>query len=311
MGLIHTLKTPPGSGVVAAATLVPTAVKTSAYTAAAGDFVPADTTSAGFTITLPSTPSDGAQVGVKLVVRGSGSTNVVTIACAGSDVINRSGGPTTYTLTTLGQTSTLQYKGGIWYVVSGDLSLTQLDGRYTELDPIAVGQEVYSRSLLTGTTLTYLTSQLRMSMFTARKTEVTTQVRTISGPTTPVTTNTLCRIGLYLVDDSDNGTLVASTANDVTLWTAQQTVYTRSWSSSYQMVTGQRYALGWLCVFTGAGAAPNLAGAFQFQPQGQAEANIHPRLTGLVLSQTDLPSSYTVSQLSTPLPYRHYAAILP
>lgn len=308
MSLIHTLKTPPGSGVVAAATLIPTSVKTSAYTAAAGDFVPVDTTSAAVTITLPASASDGAQVGVKLVVRGTGSAKVVTIACSGSDVINRSGGATTYTLTTLGQASTLQYKSGIWYVTSGDLALSQLDGRYIPDSPLSVGQEVFSRSLLTGTTLTNGSGQLRMTMFTARKTEVTTQVRTLTQ--TPAASGaTLCRIGLYLVDDSDGGTLVASVANDLTLWTAVSTAYTRSWSSSYQMVAGQRYALAWLAVAT---TAPNFAGAMQFQPQGQSEANVNPRILGLIVSQTDLPSSYTNSQLgANPLPYRHYGVILP
>lgn len=308
MGLIHTLKTPPGSGVVAAASLTPTAVKTSAYTAAAGDLVPVDTTSASVTITLPSGASDGAQVGAKHIVRGG--THVVTILCSGSDVINRSGGATTYALTTLGQSSTLQYKSGIWYVISGDLALSQLDTRYMVADPVSVGQETFSRAILTSTTVTYLTGQLRLAMFTARKTEVTTQVRTLTGTPGAAATPTLCRIGLYLVDDTDGGSLVASVANDTTLWSAASTVYTRSWSSSYQMVAGQRYALAWLCV-TGT-TAPNFIAAQQWQSTEQSEANVFPRITGLIVSETDLPSSYTNSQLgANALPYRHYGVILP
>jgi hypothetical protein len=116
-----------GSGVT------PTAVKTTTYNAAAGDFVPCDTTSAGFTVTLPTAPADKSQVAVKMVIQAS--TNVVTVACGGSDVFNKSGGPTTGTLSLVNQGLLVQYKasGAIWYVVSDDLPLGQLDLRYSKL----------------------------------------------------------------------------------------------------------------------------------------------------------------------------------
>jgi hypothetical protein len=47
--------------------LAPTAVKTTAYTAAVGDLVPVDLSSANVTVTLPSAPADKAQVAVKVV----------------------------------------------------------------------------------------------------------------------------------------------------------------------------------------------------------------------------------------------------
>jgi hypothetical protein len=110
--------------------LTPVAVKTTTYSAAAGDFVPCDTTSGGFTVTLPNAPADLAVVGVKQVIQGG--TNTVTVACAGSDVFNKTGGGTTATLTLLAQGMLLQYKaaGGIWYVYADDLALSQLDTRY-------------------------------------------------------------------------------------------------------------------------------------------------------------------------------------
>lgn len=110
--------------------LNPTAVKTANYTAVANDFVPVDTTSGNITVTLPTAPADGTRVGVKQVIQGG--TNTVAVACAGSDVLNKSGGSTSLTLTTLAQGTQLQYSAtsGIWYAISSDFGLSQLDVRY-------------------------------------------------------------------------------------------------------------------------------------------------------------------------------------
>ncbi len=63
---------------------LPTSVKTSAYSALAGDLVRVDPTSGGFTVTLPSAAlsGSGAAISVKNV---SNSANSVTVACSGSD----------------------------------------------------------------------------------------------------------------------------------------------------------------------------------------------------------------------------------
>lgn len=311
MSLIHTLKNPPdsgGGGTTIAPTLTPTGVKTSSYTAAVGDLVLVDTTSGTVSIGLPNAPADGAQVGVKLDIQAS--SHAVTVTTAGIDVFNRSSGPTSETLATLGQVATYQYQAStkIWYVISADLSLAQLDARLLIDDPINIGQEVYGRQHLVGTTVTTTSGQVRLTYFTARKSETSTQVRTLTGGTAAAATPTLCRVGLYLVDASDNGTLVAAISNDTTLWGTASTAYTRSWASSYPMIEGQRYAIGLICV-TGT-TAPSWLAAVQFQPPAQSEANIAPRLTGVLVSQADLPSTFTASSL-TANPYRHYSVILP
>ena len=110
--------------------LTPAAVKTSAYNASPGDFVPCDTTSAAFTVTLPSAPADRTVVAVKMVTQGG--TNAVTIAASGSDVFNKASGATSETLSTSEQAMTFQYlaASGIWYVTTADLILSQLDARY-------------------------------------------------------------------------------------------------------------------------------------------------------------------------------------
>lgn len=113
--------------------LTPTAVKTANYTAAAGDFVPVDTTSGNVTITFPTAPADKSVLAIKHVIQGG--SNTVSLALGGSDVFNKSGGSTSGTLTLVNQAILLQYKssGAIWYVVSDDLSLAALDSRYVPI----------------------------------------------------------------------------------------------------------------------------------------------------------------------------------
>jgi hypothetical protein len=98
--------------------VTPTAVKTSAYTAAAGDLVPVDTTSGAVTITLPAAPADEARVAVKHVIQGG--SNAVTIARGGSDVFDKADGSTSLSLPDVTQGVLLQYKAssGIWYTVA-------------------------------------------------------------------------------------------------------------------------------------------------------------------------------------------------
>lgn len=125
--------------------LAATAVKTSGYTAAISDLIPADATSAAFTVTLPSAPADKARVVVKKI---DTSTNAVTVTAGGSDVFNASGGATSLTLALQFQAVQLQYKasGAIWYVVSTDVPLGGLDARHaftrTGYGVVALGDSI-------------------------------------------------------------------------------------------------------------------------------------------------------------------------
>jgi ABC-type cobalt transport system substrate-binding protein len=132
--------------------LTRTAVKTSAYGAAAGDLVPVDTTSGAVTVTLPNAPAAKTRVAVKHIIQGG--TNAVTIACAGSDVFNKTGGSTTATLSLLNQAMLLTYdSSGIWTVLADDQPLSSLDLRFQPLDSdltaiAALTTTSYGRGLL-------------------------------------------------------------------------------------------------------------------------------------------------------------------
>lgn len=114
--------------------LARTAVKTTSYSAAAGDIVPVDTTSGAVTITLPSAPADKTLVAIKHIIQGG--TNAVTYQCGGSDVFNKAGGATSGTLVLLAQGVLLSYNAAtsIWTIISTDTPLSQLDLRFQPLD---------------------------------------------------------------------------------------------------------------------------------------------------------------------------------
>jgi|GEM_PF-515752 len=134
-----TATAPTVPGLAAKADLLsPTAVKTSAYTAVVGEFVPVDTTSGAVTITLPTTPADKARISIKLVAPTT-VTNNVTVAAGGSDIFNRSGGTATLTLSTANQGVVVQYRasGGIWYVTDS-VALAAATGNSVQKDTIFI-----------------------------------------------------------------------------------------------------------------------------------------------------------------------------
>lgn len=175
----------------------------------------------------------------------------------------------------------------------------------TEL--LADGSEgVFHRLLATSTAAGASNGNFRGPYFTCRKSQTITKIRTVVGSTNQIGA-TLCRIGLFTADASDNLTLVASTANDTSLWATANTVYDKALSSptSYTVVRGQRYAIGMLVV--GASQAPGLVG---FTLGNSAIGNTAPRTGFLIGSQTDLPSSIATGSM-TGSNVMTYAALVP
>lgn len=155
-------------------------------------------------------------------------------------------------------------------------------------DTVDVGDETMPRGITGSSSRDISSGMMRMSYFTAIKTETTTQVRVVAGSTAAGATPTLCRLGLYEIAEASggDGTLIAATANDTTLFAATNTAYTRSWATPVTKSAGKRYALGWLVVT--AYATPTFWG--QLQPA--VETSVSPRPTGYIGSLTDLPASF-------------------
>lgn len=169
------------------------------------------------------------------------------------------------------------------------------------LGTLTTGESTRPRGLSTAGVSTG-SGSLRLTYFTAAKTETINSIRTVC--TTAGTSSTLQRIGIYSIDGSGNLTLVASTASDTSLWIAAS-AYTKALSASFSKVRGTRYAVGIL--YVGGGTAPSLSGLL---PTNATEAGQPPRLSGFLTSQTDLPSSITsASILDTS--NNHYAVLVP
>ena len=196
-------------------------------------------------------------------------------------------------------------------VVDSDASYGLKNIKYSDLlaglvdpDALTSGESTLSRrAIMSGATLT--SGIVRLTYFTARKTETINSVRVGTYTTAAGATPTLCRIGIYSVDGSGNLTLVASTANDTALFAAAATTYTKALSSAWSKVAGTRYAVGVLVV-TGA-TAPTVQGQAVGLGDELAQA---PRLCGGRSGQSDLPSSITAGNVDGTT-HQCYVAMVP
>jgi hypothetical protein len=115
------------------ALLTDTAVKTSAYTAVAGDNVLVSTSGAAVTITTPATPLNKQMFGVKHVIQGTtgGVPNAASVA-ANTGVTFNDDASTTSTLPMANQSAVYQYDASLaaWVKIYGDTPVGGLDIRY-------------------------------------------------------------------------------------------------------------------------------------------------------------------------------------
>lgn len=158
---------------------------------------------------------------------------------------------------------------------------------------LGVGQETSPRALASVANQPG-SGTMRLSYFTARKTEKVGSVVAYTGGAA-ASAITLSRIGLYTVgaDGSSLTALIASTADDTSLFSAINTEYTKAFSTPVQLVAGQRYAIAPLILAT---TTPSLYG-----PPSPPAALLtkFPRTSGAVTGQTDLPASVTSGSIVT------------
>jgi hypothetical protein len=142
--------------------------------------------------------------------------------------------------------------------------------------------------LLSDSSVTPTSGRLNLVYFVADKSFTATKVRATSRGTT-CSALTRCRFGVWEIDGSGNGTLVASTPDDTTLFAATFTIYTKNFSASLNIVGGQTYAAGWLITGT--------IGVFYGSAVSGSMAALPPRTMGDITA-ADLPASFTDAGVS-------------
>jgi hypothetical protein len=164
--------------------------------------------------------------------------------------------------------------------------------------PLAVGEEVLPRDIVVND-FGLDTGTVFFSYFTARKTEAITKVQTGTASTAGATL-TIARVGIYTASGGTL-TLINSSVNDTTMWTAAFTAYQKALSSTFNKVAGTRYAVGLLAI----GSTMPVLECNQIRFLSAASA---PRLSGELAGQANLPASQLESGLT--VGSRRFQAIL-
>lgn len=153
-------------------------------------------------------------------------------------------------------------------------------------DTLSAGESCMGRREIISSANALTNQSVRFTHFTATKSETITQISTVTAGTAAGATPTLCKMGVYRVEDNGDVTLLAQTANDTTLFAATTTRYTRALNVPVEKVRGQRYALALLVV--SAAAFPTFYG-HTIGPSVITSAE--PKLASLANGQADLPAS--------------------
>lgn len=162
-------------------------------------------------------------------------------------------------------------------------------------DRLTTGQETIDRLQVTAVNGSAASQSLRLTFFTARKTETITQVRQWTGSQQAVATPTLIRFGIYSEAANGDISLIGSTANDTTLLAAANTSYTKALSVATPVVAGLRYAFGILVV---SGSTMPSYYTTTVTAVSSTELAAAPRRTAAVAAQADLPASVVAGSLA-------------
>ena len=194
----------------------------------------------------------------------------------------------------------LQAANNLSDVASAATARTNLgaEARYLNAMSFTNGQMTLPRLLSDGS-VTPTSGRLNLMYFVADKSFTATKVRSTSRGTV-CSALTRCRYGVWEIDGSGNGTLVASTPDDTSLFAATFTTYAKNFSASVDIVGGRTYAAGWLITGT--------IGVFYGSAVTGAIAQFPPRTVGDITT-ADLPASFTDAGVSLNTPQYIWAGI--
>lgn len=158
------------------------------------------------------------------------------------------------------------------------------------------GETNFPRFLVNGApAIPGASGRLICPIFAARRSETINTIRVINANAAGATP-TLVRVGVWEWDDAaDNGPLIASTANDTSLFSVANTQYDIPLIAPWSKVKGRRYAIG--CLVVTAAALPSIYGysyGGNIVPLGTL-MTLLPRLSTRQDSLTDLPATLSFS----------------
>jgi len=173
-------------------------------------------------------------------------------------------------------------------LTTGTVSDALLSSAIARVAGIALNQnitpymaETFNRSAASMTNVPTQSGQATWGFFSPLTTFTATQISMVSG--TGGSGITLAKFGLYTFDDT-TATLVAQTANDNTLFSGTNTLYTRSLVSSYTLNAGSRYGVACLFVAT---SPPQFIGS----AANTFALAITPKCSGKKDGYSDMPST--------------------
>lgn len=188
-------------------------------------------------------------------------------------------------------------------LIGSPLTKAALSATYAPRDPnvLASGEIIPKRDTWSADYRGPVAGMMALAYFSARTTETINSLSVYTGITAGVGI-TLARLGIYAIDSAGAGTLVASTANDPTLFGATYTEYNRALTTPWSKVAGQRYATALL--YVGATTAPNFHG-IQYAGTGIVASilGLDPVLTQRMTGLTNLPATFAKAALGGSLQY--------
>lgn len=162
--------------------------------------------------------------------------------------------------------------------------------------PLTGAVETMSRTQVLSNANSAVSQTMRLTAFTAPRSEQIVSVRVITGTVAAAATPTIIRFGIYEVAADGAITLVASTTNDTTLLTGLNTEHTKALTTPYSLVQGRRYAFAQLVV--SAAAMPTMCGSVDGLSAMTAAAKRLPWTYCTLAGQANLPASATYASLS-------------
>lgn len=166
-----------------------------------------------------------------------------------------------------------------------------VDESYPTSRDIAAGLSVLDRDVAVGNVAAVSSGQMILGYVQAKRAEALSQVVITTGTTLAAATPTLIRVGVWSLI-AGVSLQVAATDNDTTLLAAANTDYAKAFAAPFTPTPGVWYAVGILVV--SAAAMPSFLGVTTPASNAPQTAWARtPRLTGIISSLSDLPSTIT------------------